>query len=138
MKNYLLLLCLLPALFSCKSAQYTPKNYGKSQLIIGSSGGVSGMIREYSLLDNGQLFLSKGVKGEWKALKKIKKPETHEIFNKVDDLGLATLKFNHPGNMTYYILIKQPPRSNEIKWGESGVKTPEAIKEFYNYLMTIF
>jgi hypothetical protein len=138
MKKLIAVGCILTMLFSCKSTNFSPKNYSESQLIVGNGGGVSGMIREYCLLDNGQLFTSKGVSGQWKAMRKLKKTQTREIFNKVTNLGLSTLKFDHPGNMTYYFIIKKPPRSNQIRWGESGVSTPEGIKTFYDYLMTIF
>jgi hypothetical protein len=138
MKTLLPYLCLLLLGISCKSAQHTPKTYNDAQIRVGSSGGVSGMIREYCLLDNGQLFISKGVEGEWKEMKKLKKGLTREIFNKADKIEIQSVKFKHPGNMTYYIIFRYPPRTNEIKWGESGVTPPEGIKPFYDYLMTIF
>ncbi|MDP1623946.1 MAG: hypothetical protein Q8M08_16600 [Bacteroidales bacterium] len=138
MRLLLTTFCFLPLLFSCKSTQYTPKNYKGSQIIAGSSGGVTGMMKEYILLDNGHLFLSKGLTGEWKEVRKLKKSKTREIFKKAEILGLSTVKFKHPGNMTYYLNLKQPPRSNEIKWGESGISPPEGISEFYNYLLSNF
>jgi hypothetical protein len=138
MKKLVAFISILLALLSCKSVHYTPKSYNESQIIAGSSGGVSGTIREYCLLDNGQLFMSKGVDSEWKAMRKLKKSTTRDIFKKAGDLGLERLNFKHPGNMTYYLVIKQPPRSNEIKWGESGISTPDSIKVFHHYLMTIF
>jgi hypothetical protein len=138
MKLYLTILCILPVLFSCKPTQFTPKNHKGDQLLVGSSGGVTGMLKEFVLLDNGQLFVSNGLKGEWKEVRKLKKSKTKEIFEKATALGLGTLKFKHPGNMTYYLLLKQPPRSNEIKWGESGVEPPDGISAFYEYLIALF
>ncbi|MCX6268570.1 MAG: hypothetical protein NTW16_14635 [Bacteroidetes bacterium] len=138
MKLFLSLLCMTPFLFACKSTHFTPKTYKGDQLVAGSSGGVTGMMKEYVLLDNGQLFLSKGIKGEWKPLKSLKKSQTKEIFNKAEELGLGTLRFNHPGNMTYYFILKRPPRSNETKWGESGILPPEGIPAFYHYLISLF
>jgi hypothetical protein len=107
MKLMMITLCLLPLLFACKSTHFTPKNYKGQQIVIGSSGGVTGMMKEYTLLDNSQLFLSKGIKGEWKELEKLKKPKTKSIFNKAAELGLGTMKFKHPGNMTYYLILKK-------------------------------
>jgi hypothetical protein len=138
MKLIFTTLFILPLLFSCKSTQYTPKNYNGAQLVIGSSGGVTGMMKEYVLLDNGQLFLSKGLNGEWKEFSKLKKTKTREIFSSAAELGLGTLKFKHPGNVTYYLTLKQPPRSNEIKWGEPGVPPPDGIIAFYSYLISLF
>lgn len=138
MRIILSLLSLLTLLFACKSTTFTPKNYTGQQLIAGSRGGVTGMMKEYALFDNGQVFLSKGINGSWKEMKTLKKSKTREIFNKADELGISTLKINHPGNMTYYLIMKDPSRSNEIKWGESGFTPPEGVTAFYNYLMSIY
>ena len=96
------------------------------------------MMKEYILLDNGQLFLSKGIKGDWREVKTLKKSTTKNIFKKAGTLELGELKFKHPGNMSYYLIYKQPPRSNEIKWGETGITPPDGIREFYDYLLSIF
>jgi len=138
MKQLLTILCIFPLLIACKPTRYTPKNYKGDQIIVGSSGGVTGMLKEYILLDNGHLFLSKGITGEWKEVKKLKKSKTKEIFNKATALGIGTLKFKHPGNMTYYITLKTPSRTNEIKWGESGISPPEGISSFYDFLIALF
>lgn len=138
MKKIIPFLCILPLLIACKSTHFTPKNYNGSQIVAGSSGGVTGMMKEYTLLDNGQLFLSSGISGEWKELRKLKKPAAKEIFKKATDLGLSDMRFRHPGNMTYYLILKQPPRSNEIKWGESGISPPEGVSNFYDYLLSQF
>ena len=138
MMRILSFFCILASLYSCKSVHYNPKNYKAIQLTIGSSGGVTGTIKEFTLLDNGYLFLSKGVTGEMKEQKIIRRSETHRIFQKAEDLGLGKLKFNHPGNMTYYIILKKPKVTSTIKWGESGISAPAGIKEFYDQLLSVF
>ncbi len=138
MKHFLTTFCMLLSIFACKSAHFTPKNFKGDQLSIGSSGGVTGMMKEYVLLKNGKLFLSNGITGDWKEVKILKKSTTREIFTKAEELGISTLKFKHPGNMTYYLILKQPERSNEIKWGESGIAPPEGIPAFYDYLISLF
>jgi len=138
MKKILTLLIFLPALFACKTTHYTPKTYTGQQITAGTSGGVTGMMKEYVIFDNGQLFVSKGLKGEWKALLKLKKSQTREIFSRAEELDLINVKFNHPGNMTYYLVLKQPSRTSEIKWGESGVTPPEEVLSFYEFLMKKF
>ena len=138
MHQKLAIFCMLLLFCSCKSIQITPQNHKGSQIVAGSSGGVSGMLKEYVLLDNGYLFLSKGLSGEWKDVRKLRASQSREIFNKAAELGLDTIKFRHPGNLTYYLKIKHPPKSNEIIWGESGISPPENIKLFYQYLISIF
>ena len=138
MRLILAILCLSPLFIACKPAQYTPKNYRGDQLVIGTSGGVTGMMKEYVLLDNGQLFLSKGISGEWKKIRSIKRSTTREVFAKSVELELAAIKFRHPGNLTYYIILKNPPHSNEIRWGESGTTPPDGVVKFYEYLVSLF
>ncbi len=131
-------MCILPFFYSCTPTRFTPANYQGHQIAFGSSGGVAGFMKEYNVLDNGQVFLSKGMSGEWKELEKLKKSTTREIFNKSEALGLSTMKFSHPGNMTYHLTVKQPSQSNEIQWGESGITPPDGIAEFYAYLISLF
>ena len=121
----------LPFLLSCKPAHYTPATYKSTQLRFGSSGAVTGVIREYILFDDGRLFLSRGDGGVARELLKRSSGETRRIFRKTDELGLATMKFSHPGNISFYLVIKTPKKTNIIKWGETGVDPPAGIKEFY-------
>jgi len=138
MKKLTPLLFLLPAMIACKATHYTPKTYDGQEIKAGTSGGVTGMIKEYVVFDNGQLFVSNGLKEEWKALPKLKRSLTREIFSRAEESDLINVRFNHPGNMTYYLVMKQPPRIREIKWGETGVSPPAEVKAFYDYLMTKF
>jgi len=138
MKHTILFFSLIPFLFACKSTHFTPKDYKGDQIIAGTSGGVTGMMKEYVILGNGQLYMSNGLKGEWKEHNRLKRSEVKKLFSRAAGLGLANMKFRHPGNMTYYLIVKQPPRSNEIKWGESGITPPDGITEFYNYLISLF
>jgi hypothetical protein len=125
-------------MIGCKATHYTPKTYRKTQIIAGSSGGVTGVMKEYVLLDNGQLFLGKGISGDWRELKKLKHSTTKDIFEKAESLGIRGMKYNHPGNMTYYLILKDPSRTYQVKWGETGVAPPDGIAEFYNYLLSVF
>ncbi len=138
MVRFLLPLMLLALLPGCKQKQYTPKNHKGSQIVAGSSGGVTGMLKEYILLDNGQLFLSKGLKGEWKAIGKLKRTVARDLFKKAEALDLGGKRFSHPGNMTYYLMLKDPSRTYEVKWGEAGLAPPDGIESFYNELITAF
>jgi len=138
MKPFIMAACILVIMVSCKSTQYTPKDYPGHQLIIGTYGGVTGMMHEYVLLDNGALFLSKGIKGEWKPVRRLKKSETHTLFKTADTLGIDRIKFKHPGNVTSYLMLKDPSRTYEIQWGASGIPPPEPIKRFYDHLVSVF
>ena len=132
-------LILLIIMFTgCKSTHYTPKNYKGDQLVVGTSGGVTGMMKEYVLLDNGKLFLSKGIDGDFREQMPMKRSQVREIFSRAEELNFPAHRFDHPGNLTYYLILKNPSRSYLVKWGESGVTPPEGFNEFYQYLMSHF
>ena len=131
------LLIFLMLLTGCKHAQFTPKTHKGAQLIAGSSGGVTGMLKEYVVLDNGQVFISKGIKGEWKETFSLKRSVTRDLFRKADALNLGSKRFNHPGNMTYYLALKNPSRSYELKWGEAGTNPPEGVEALYQEIITL-
>jgi hypothetical protein len=133
--TFLLLTILI---FSCKSTNYNPATYKGDQIVTGSSGGVTGAIREYALFENGQLFVCKGISGDWKALKNVKGSKVRAFFNKAKEIGLDTLHFNHPGNMTYFMIYKSQGQSNEVKWGKSDNPAPRNIQAFYQELISGF
>ena len=136
MLKFISALLLIFCLFSCKPAHFTPGNYKSAQLKFGSRGGVTGVFKEYTLLENGQLFLSRGVGKELKELSRRDKRKTRRIFRTAGELNLGTLKFSHPGNVTFYLVLKNPKKTNEISWGDPGFPPPPGIKEFYDYLLT--
>ena len=96
------------------------------------------MIREYSLMDNGQIFVSKGITGEWKQLRNVKGSKVRGFINRAKDLGLDTLHFNYPGNMTYYFIYKSHKKANEIKWGQGDKPIPADIGSFYQEILNAF
>jgi hypothetical protein len=138
MRTGLFLLVLLSLLAGCKSTRYTPKNYKGEQLVAGTSGGVTGMMKEYVLLDNGKLFLSKGIDGDYREQMPMKRSQVRDIFDRADELNFPAHRFDHPGNLTYYLILKNPSRSYLVKWGEPGVSPPDGFNEFYQYLMSKF
>ena len=130
-------LLLIFCLFSCKPTHFTPGNYKSAQLKFGSRGGVTGVFKEFTLLENGQLFLSRGVGKEVKELTRRNRGETNRIFRTAAELSLGTLKFSHPGNVTSYLVLKNPKKTNEISWGDPGFPPPAGIKEFYDHLLVV-
>ena len=138
MKQIFSLIIFTTLLFSCKTTHFSPKTYQGQQIIAGSSGGITGMMKEYCILDNGHLFMSKGIAGDWREMSPLKRSVTKYIFSRGEELHLEKMKFRHPGNMTYYLILKNPKRSYEVRWGESGTAAPDSVESFYHYLFTQF
>jgi len=132
-----LILMLLPFLltFSCKTTKpVSPDTFQGNQLIFGNGGGVANQVTEYTLLENGQLFLKKSGGEERKEIKKLKAKMVKGIFSRAEKLNIDKTVFNHPGNMTFFVTLKLPAGSHTIQWGDNDYTVPPDILSFYNYL----
>jgi hypothetical protein len=110
------------------------------QIAFGSGGGVTGFVKRYELSKSGKLTLSEGrilASKEGKLLKMLSKKEMREISKKLELLKPQEIKFNQPGNMSYFLeVVKSDNTKNEIMWGGSEQAVPAKVKEFYDFLMT--
>ena len=130
----LLFLLILASTFSfCKVKKYTPVDYPKGQIIFGSGGGFAGTVTEYVLLENGQLFTKKSLEGEYQNVKKLERNVVKQMFNNISFLKIEEVELNEPGNMYYYLQIKNKNSDHRIVWGGSQ-PAPKEIKNFYNTL----
>lgn len=122
------------AFFSCKSTQYTPMDFPEAQLVFGTGGGFSGIVTEYTLLENGQFFKKTSNDGQHKESKKVKRQVTKQLFNNYDFLKLGQIDYNHPGNLYYYITRKSGETEHTITWGDGSTPIDPNIKTFYRNL----
>lgn len=127
-------LIFIVVLFSC-SAQKELYVDNPQILSFGSGGGFTNQSIEYRLHSDGKLWKFKGLENDSSLLKQIKKEDTRQIFNKAYKLGLDTLKFNNPGNMSYYIHIKSKTLDNKILWSNGNNQMQYEIIEFYKTLI---
>jgi len=127
---FLIVLCFV----YCSTPSYTtPSESPDAILCFGQGGGYSGMVTEYALLSNGQLFKKADRKSDYEILKRVDKDLAKQAFSNYQHLGLGDLKHNNPGNLYYYIRYEGKDQGNEIVWGGKE-EIKEEVKIFYKIL----
>ncbi len=137
MTNRILFFFFMITLFvSCSSSGKVTKDPSGQKLIFGNGGGFTGIYTTYELCEDGSLF-SLHPDQTKQLVKKLRKKQTREIFEKAGKIKLTQPAFDHPGNMTWFIKYQAVGTVTEYKWGDSNTVVPNEIKDFYNQLNTI-
>ena len=119
----------------CKTTKHNLSDYEGDQLVFGSGGGFTGMVKELTVLPNGQLF--KGFGPQPDEQEKIKRRKAKKLFKKAAKLDLINTKFNKPGNMYYFIRYKQGDQVNEITWGREKDKMNDAMDSLFQEFLEL-
>lgn len=131
-------LLLFSTLIFTQCKTYEADKLPETQLRFGSGGGFTGMITEYTLLENGQLFSRTGRagSGEWQEYGKVKKAEAKALFEYWDNHQDLRAEVKQPGNM-YRFLTMQTTDSTEFRqsWGASGYTPEESMTALYERAM---
>jgi hypothetical protein len=129
-------LALLLAFAGCSTTKTTnPADYKGTQVILGSIGGAAGKSTTYYILENGQVYLQESAFGELKELKTLNKKNTTTVFDLVRSLELEKENINKPGNMTWFITLKQAGSNPvTVKWGDSGFTVPDKFTNAYKQI----
>lgn len=129
--NILAIFLAILAATACHSTKYTPENFPKKQLQFGNGGGFTGQVRTLVLLENGQLFLKDAGATAFSEVSKIKKKKAKAFYRATEELDLAKMAFNHPGNMYQYIELKKDSSSARIVWGDENFQSDQKVKDLY-------
>ena len=140
MKNKVLLLCLgalIVALPSCVRQQSSsnPVNYPGALIAVGKGGGFAGTVREYRLLDSGELFLKEPGTGAFHFVKKKNRRKTQTWFRQLEELGFGQLDYNHPGNVYQYVMLKNGDSESKVVWSGGDKNLPPGVADFYMKFM---
>jgi hypothetical protein len=119
----------------CKTQEFTPYDYKEEILIFGKGGGFTGESIEYSLLSNGQIFKGTNKEGNVIELKKLKKRKVDQIFKNYHLLKFDEMMINRPGNIYYYLELKQGELKHKIQWGAHDFNCPETLNIYFSNLM---
>lgn len=128
-------LALVAVFSACKGPRYTPANLPERQLAFGDGGGFAGAYTEYLLLENGQLFVQKGLSGERVELPAAKKSTAKALFKKASVLLTDSTAFNYPGNMYYFLQRKDAGVDVRLTWGAPGYEVNAEVKALYDELI---
>jgi hypothetical protein len=140
MKTFLLssLLCgLVLVLWQCKRNTYSSTNFPADRLAFGSGGGFAGTFTTYNLLPNGQLFRTDGIAGDTVPVAAAKRHTTKKLFTRFEELKLADLDFDFPGNRYFFISRFTAEGSHKITWGDPEQPVPEAVQNLYHELKAL-
>jgi hypothetical protein len=118
-------------MLQCKTKHYTPYEFEGKQLIFGTGGGFTGQVKEYTLLENGQLFSGAHQEGFVKELPKVKKNKTKQIFENYHSLHFDKITIDKPGNMYHYLIVKEGEKEHKIQWGAYDANPPRELTVFF-------
>ena len=122
----------------CRSQRSHPATYTGKQLLFGNGGGFTGEAITYLLLDNGYLFRVttdlRTTKENYTPLKKLSGKITQQLFSKANDLQISQNEFSHPGNIYYFIGIKNKQTTHRITWGDPSYRAPADAENLYHQL----
>ncbi len=121
----------------CKAPDYTPTELPTSQIAIGSGGGITGMVKEYILLENGQIFLKNSLVDTLSELPTLKRGQARKIYQEMSALSLDTVNFIHPGNTYRYICHRRENSETRITWGDLQHEIHPEIETFYEKLIEL-
>jgi len=134
LKITILTFAFIFSLLAC-SHKMNPDKYKKSQIIFGNGGGFTNLVNEYHLLENGQLYHKRSIDTVFTELGKQNSDSVKILFAKTKVLFDETKDFREPGNVYYFIKLKQDSTTTEIVWGASKETSP--AKELYKELMNL-
>ncbi len=132
-------LLLVSSLFfwqGCKTTKHTIEEYKGNYLVFGSGGGFTGMVKEYWVLPNGQLFKGNGGAHPMEE-KKLKRRKIKKLFKKAEKMGLLQTEYNKPGNMYYFIKYKKGEEAVELVWGREQQLLNSSLDSLYNEFMQL-
>lgn len=136
MKVLLIILALLAssALFwFCKHTKYAPGSFPDHQIRWGSGGGFVGKETTYTLLDNGQIFVRK-LGGDLTSAGATKTRVAKSIYKTVENLGLANLNFQHPGNTYSFMEVLSGDSVQRVSWGDPAHPVDADVKALFDQL----
>ncbi len=132
----LVLICLFS--YSCKTQQtYTTDNFEGKMLTFGTSGGFAGTTSENYFFENGQFMHHTSRPKNTITHKNIDQAIIDQAFSNFYSLGFDKLEINDPGNLNYYIKVKEGSNEKVLLWGGNNEPTPELLMVYFKNLSQI-
>lgn len=138
MRITLFALALLAAaqFFACKSAKHTADKLPAEQIRWGSGGGFTGKETSFALLENGQVFQFKTLDGSTTERASIKAKTARGLFSTAKDLALRDVRHEHPGNMYFFLELRDGAGTHRITWSDA-MPVEQKAKDFYMVLQQL-
>ena len=129
---------LILTLFCCHKKLLMEK-ITMPHIAFGSGGGFTGAVKQYHLLEDGQIVEEVKLKDsiEYKVVAEIGKRKAKDCFETVKKMQLDSLQFNQPSNRYYFISVptKDTLVRNRIVWGDIEKPVAPEVQNFYKTLL---
>lgn len=132
---YLSLLCFFSLFLSCKTQQYEADKLPERQILFGSGGGFSGEITTYILLENGQIFKHSSLKNSMLQMGSVPKTQVKQLIKAVKSLALDKKAIHKPGNMSYFVAVKNGNTEHRSVWGDPNYQVDSTLENKYKKLI---
>jgi hypothetical protein len=130
-------LILLLTLFSCHKKLMMEK-IATPHIAFGSGGGFTGMVKQYHLLEDGQIVEEVKMNDSihYNVVAEIGKSKAKEYFSTMKKMQLDSLHFNEPSNRYSFLSVptKDSLVRNRIVWGHKDNGIPSEVQNFYQTL----
>ncbi len=124
-------------LLSCKTKTYTPTNFEGAQITFGSGGGFTGAVNKFTILENGQVFKNKKHQKTLEEQNRFKKKEVAPYFEKCKTLMKSYDFMDEPGNLYYFISLKNGEDVSRIVWSEEKQQASPEVLAFFQQLQNL-
>lgn len=139
MQQILSLLIFSSIFLSCSSTKSgtdttssNKTNNSDIKYCVGRGGGFTGEFEEYMLLENGKVYKRDFIYERDVFYKELSALDTEYFLNEIDELSLYGEDINKPGNMSYYLEIRQGNNTiNKIIWGAHSYYPPKELEAFH-------
>ncbi len=116
---------------SCKTAKLKgPERY----IVFGHGGGFVGKEHTYKLSSYGKLTVANTEDSVRELKIKVSQKNLKKIFALADSVQKTAVLFVHPGNVYYFISLKNNTRIPDYTWGETNYTAPEPLMRLYEML----
>lgn len=120
--------------FTCASQKYEVSELPDLQVHFGEGGGITGAVKEYCLLKNGQIFAKNHFTKPFVDFKKVKKRKAKKCFKSIDKMDFTEIKLNDPGDLYFFIEYQTEDIKHKIIWGRNPHLVPQELTDLYQSL----
>lgn len=132
--SFLLLLVILLVAACSPPNFYMIEKLPPKNLAFGSGGGISGLVTEYCLLENGQLLEKK--RTIYEQVKRIKKSEAQNFFQQMESFK-NELSEETTEQYSFLTLRHANTPEQSLKWNKRGNAIAENVKKLHQNLMAL-
>ncbi|MCO6499194.1 MAG: hypothetical protein J5I47_02320 [Vicingus serpentipes] len=102
---------------------------------VGKGGGFTGVYEEYILAEDGKVFKRDFNYDREVFIKQLSPVDVNYFIEQLELLGIEGESIDEPGNMNYYIEIREGKLSvNKVLWGSNAYNPPNKLVDFHKEL----